>query len=178
MAVSRLRLLRPNARIVHELNVNTGQCRVDIAAVDVDWLGFVEVKSRKDKLDRLQEQVRVFAPACHRLAVIYASERWSYDVMRQHVDYGCDLWPEDRPAWHTFGTRHEPPNTAVMLNLLWAEELRDEARRAGFQPSKKASRSPLMHMLWEGLTGREVVAAVCRQLRARPFAEADPAVTP
>jgi hypothetical protein len=176
LAVTRLRLLMPEARIVHELNVETGQCRVDLAAIAPDRLVFVEVKSRKDKLDRLPEQCRVFKPACHRLAVVYASEKWDVGTIYRATDYGCDVWPEDGFLRWSLGSGFHPPSTSAMLNLLWADELRDEASRAGFQPHKRESRSPLMHRLWSGLTGTEIVAAVCRQLRGRPFAEGDPAV--
>lgn len=177
LAVERLRGLMPEARIVHELNVENGTCRVDIAAVAPDRLVFVEIKSRKDTLDRLPDQVRTFVPACHRMAVCYASERWDVSTIYRAVNYETDVWPEDRREWWTIGEKFKPPSTAAMLNLLWRDELWHEAESAGFQPGRRESRSPLMHRLWNGLTGREVVAAVCRQLRARPFAEADPAVS-
>jgi hypothetical protein len=178
LAVERLRVLMPEARIVHELNVETGQCRVDLAAIAPARLVFVEIKSRKDTLDRLPEQVRVFAPACHRLIVAYASERWSVSTIYKASDYRAEVWAEDqRERWTISGREtFQPPNTSAMLNLLWREELYWEAVRARLQPAKRESRSPLMRRLWETLSGREVVAAVCRQLRARHFAEADPPV--
>lgn len=173
LAVARLRLLAPGARIVHELNVETGQCRVDLAAVQQNRLLFVEIKSRKDKLDRLREQCRVFRPACHGLAVCYASEKWSYSAVSKETGGGCNLWPENEPHFWTFWPRHVPPNTSAFLNLLWRDELHAEAEMAGMQPKRATPRGPLMNMLWSRLTGEEVVAAVCRQLRLRPFAEAD-----
>lgn len=178
LAEARLRDLMPDARIVHELNVETGQCRVDLAAVSPSRLAFVEIKSRKDTLDRLKEQVRIFSPACNRLAICYASERWSYDAVSSACGYDepRDLWPQDRPGYWTFSESFKPPNASVMLNLLWRDELWHEAERAGLQPHKRDSRSPLMHRLWNALTGQQVVEAVCRQLRARHFAVADPAV--
>jgi len=172
LAVERLRQLMPDARIVHELNVETGKCRVDLAAVAPDRLVFVEIKSRKDTLDRLPEQCRVFKPTCHRLAVVYASERWDVETIYRATNYGCDIWPDNGSRWELSNSFH-PPNTSAMLNLLWRDELWHEATRAGFQPHKRDSRSPLMHRLWNGLTGTEIVSAVCRQLRARSFAEAD-----
>lgn len=175
LAVERLRALMPDARIVHELNVETGKCRVDLAAIAQNQLVFVEIKSRKDTLDRLREQVRVFSPACTRLAICYASERWSYDAVTKAAGYDepRDLWPEDRPEWWTLRQGFKPPNASVMLNLLWRDELHWEAVRANLQPGRRESRSPLMHRLWNALTGAEVVAAVCRQLRGRHFAEGD-----
>jgi hypothetical protein len=178
LAVNRLRLLMPEARIVHELNVETGKCRVDLAAVAPDRLVFVEVKSRKDTLDRLPEQVRTFAPACHRLVVCYASEKWSVSTIYGASDYAADVWPEDSFMRWTLGESFRPPDTSAMLNLLWREELFDEACRAGLQPHKRESRSPLMHRLWRYQTGYQVVEAVCRQLRWRHFPAADPPVRP
>lgn len=133
----------------------------------------VEIKSRKDKLDRLKEQLRLFRPVSHGVAVCYASERWTYDRVSREAGGECNLWPEDKPAYWTFWPRHVPPNTSAMLNLLWRDELHTEAERARFQPKARMARSPLINLLWERLTGGEVVAAVCRQLRARQFAEAD-----
>jgi hypothetical protein len=177
MAVDRLRALMPEARIVHELNVEVGTCRVDLAAVAPDRLVFVEVKSRKDKLDRLAKQAAIFAPACHRLVVCYASERWDVSTIYSASDYLAEVWPQDRQEWWSLRDTFKPPNTSAMPNLLWRDELHDEAVRASLQPTKRAPRQPLMAMLWEHLTGRQVVAAVCRQLRARHFPAADPPVS-
>jgi hypothetical protein len=179
LAANRLRTLMPDARIVHELNVNTGECRVDLAAVGPDRLVFCEIKSRKDTLDRLPDQCRVFKPACHRLVICYASERWDVGTIYRASDYGCEVWPEDGASrWTLRHSSFYPPNTSAMLNLLWRDELWLEAGRANLQPSKRESRSPLMHRMWHSMTGREIVEAVCRQLRSRTFAEADPAVWP
>lgn len=176
LAVDRLRELMPGARIIHELNVGLGQCRVDLAAITAERTAFVEIKSRKDKLDRLTEQVRVCRPAAHYMAVCYASERWTYSQV-SGLARGCQIWPEDSPRSWTFWERYEPIDSGAMLNLLWAEELRAEAERAGLQPSRRESRSPLMQRLWLSLTGQQLVEAVCRQLRGREFAEADPVIT-
>lgn len=173
LAVDQLRVLMPEARIVHELNVEVGTCRVDLAAIAPDRLVLVEVKSRKDTLDRLPKQAAIFAPACHRLIIVYASERWSVSTMYGASDYLAEVWPEDRREWWSIRDSFKPPNTSAMLNLLWRDELHSEAVRANLQPTRRASRQPLMAMLWEHLTGREIVAAVCRQLRARHFAVGD-----
>lgn len=173
LGVERLRQLLPNARIVHELNVETGVCRVDLAAIAPDKLVLVEIKSRKDTLDRLPKQAATFAPACHCLIVLYASEKWDVSTIYSATDYMAEVWPENRPEWWNMREQFKPPNSSAMLNLLWRAELWDEADRAGFQPHKRASRSPLMHQLWRELTGVQIVAAVCRQLRARHFRVAD-----
>lgn len=175
MAVARLRVLLPEARIIHELNVDTGRCRVDLVAATENRIVMVEIKSRKDKLDRLKEQVRRFTPCCHALAVCYASERWNWSTIRDAGGYGFDHWPEDKASswtidhWH----RNRPPSTNALLELLWQAELEAEAFRAGVVNRRRIPRDGLKRALWENLTGLQVVEAVCRQLRARPFAEAD-----
>lgn len=173
LAVGRLRALMPEARIVHEMNVEVGMCRVDLAAIAPDRLVLVEIKSRKDKLDRLRKQAATFAPACHRLIVCYASERWDVSTIYKESDYAAQIWPDDRREWWSIRDTFKPPNTSAMLNLLWRNELHDEAVRASLQPKARAPRQALMSALWEHLTGREVVAAVCRQLRGRHFACGD-----
>lgn len=176
MAVARLRVLMPDARIIHELNVETGTCRVDLAAVAPTRLVLAEIKSRKDTLDRLPKQTKLFAPACHRLIVVYASERWTVETIYKATDYGAEVWPEDRQKWWTIRDTFRPPNTSAMLNLLWRAELFAEATRANLQPNRRADRKTLMAALWEHLTGRQIVEAVCRRLRVRHFPVADPAV--
>ena len=92
-AVQRLRELRPEARIIHELKVFHGQNRVDLAVVSPDEIILVEIKSQKDNLARLQDQ----ANACHALSnhsLIVLHEK---HVERGHVsrrslmDRSCDL---------------------------------------------------------------------------------------
>lgn len=64
--VERIRKHRPNARIIHEINVSTyGPNRIDLIAVDVAEIIAVEIKSSKDKLDRLEAQVNSMKGAAH-----------------------------------------------------------------------------------------------------------------
>jgi hypothetical protein len=165
----------PDARIIHELNVDVGKCRVDLAAVTTSRIVMVEIKSRKDKLDRLNEQVRRFTPACHALAVCYASERWNWSDINAAGGWGFDHWPDDKASGWTIDhwRCNKPPSTNALLELLWQAELEAEAFRAGVASRKRIPRDGLKRALWENLTGLQVVEAVCRQLRVRHFAEAD-----
>lgn len=56
--VARLRALRPEARIIHEIQCAVyGPNRIDLIAVSKAEIIAVEVKSAKDKLDRLSAQI-------------------------------------------------------------------------------------------------------------------------
>lgn len=63
---ARLREQRPNARIIHEINVSSyGPNRIDVLAVDVAEIIAVEIKSAKDKLDRLPAQLAAMQAVAH-----------------------------------------------------------------------------------------------------------------
>lgn len=65
-AVARLRECRPNARIIHEVNVSTyGPNRIDVLAVDRAEIIACEIKSAKDKLDRLPAQIAAMQGVAH-----------------------------------------------------------------------------------------------------------------
>ncbi|WP_292173967.1 hypothetical protein [Mesorhizobium sp.] len=65
-AVAKIRQRRPNARIIHEINVSShGPNRIDVLAVDRAEIIACEVKSAKDKLDRLPAQVASMFGAAH-----------------------------------------------------------------------------------------------------------------
>ncbi len=74
--VARFRELWPNARIIHEMNVEHGSSRADVVAVQPERLWICEIKSERDKLDRLAGQIKDFGPACHGL-IIAAHEKWT-----------------------------------------------------------------------------------------------------
>lgn len=52
-----LRQRVPDARIIHELVLEQGGSRIDLAAVTSDMIVAVEIKSERDVLDRLNSQL-------------------------------------------------------------------------------------------------------------------------
>ena len=63
--VRHLRAARPIARIIHEINVCQGGNRIDVLAVDVEEIIAVEIKSKKDKIDRLPAQMEAMTSVAH-----------------------------------------------------------------------------------------------------------------
>lgn len=80
----------PAARIVHELNMSQGGVRLDMAAVRPDGITLVEIKSERDVLKRLRDQitaalritgdVRVYAAEKHRAALLDAGRSEQADA--------------------------------------------------------------------------------------------------
>jgi hypothetical protein len=64
--VVRLRKLRPQARICHEVNCGVwGPCRMDVVAVDIEEIIAVEIKSERDTLSRGPKQLAYMGNVTH-----------------------------------------------------------------------------------------------------------------
>lgn len=81
-------------------------------------------------------------------------ERWLFDP-----------WRDIRPKL--------PPRSTDLLQMLWANELQSECHRHRLSATSRSTRFTMMREMALMMTGREVAQAVCRQIRARTFAEAD-----
>lgn len=191
-AADRLRQKLPEARIIHELVV--GGCRADLAAVEPERITLVEIKSERDTLKRLPQQVRHFERASHAVLVI-AHARW-FDTTPYHngrdrfvpireLSDGAgssSIWayPEeaDRPmygAWAMprYWSAQIQPHAACLLELCWKAELLSECHRHRIAASSRSNCTDMIRdMAWH-MTGAEIARAVCRQLRGREFPEAD-----
>ena len=100
--VARLRERRPDARIIHEINVSTyGPNRIDVLAVSPSEIIAVEIKSAKDKLDRLPRQIESMKGCAHhviaalhdKFLVEKVSNKWAAHSERDGVLY-CRVLPE------------------------------------------------------------------------------------
>lgn len=190
--VMRIRELFPTARVIHELNVEQGVVRADVAAVTEDRLYLFEIKSHRDTLARLGNQVRHFVPVCHGLVVV-ADEKWCGRATeagfpncdaRAIVRFHCGRtpiwqWPEPDRAWGRdwiIPTAPSVPWHHRMLRLLWTDELRNVARDGGLTCTSRTPGHQLCRDLASALTGRDIERAVCGALQSRSFAWADPAI--
>ena len=177
LVVQRLRKLRPEARIIHEVNCwGSGSPRVDVMAVSPDELVGVEIKSERDTLDRLALQVKAFRDRMHLVLCVHG-------VHRQNPEYprfrGDEEWPypvEDLKRWTLHRFRRTPAASSNLLGMLWHEELASIAARHTCNVTRSATRGAMITVLALDLTGREVRREVCRCLRLRRFAEADPPI--
>lgn len=184
-----------NARIVHELVV--GQCRADMAAVEPERLTLFEIKSRKDKLTRLERQIKTFERASH-LTITVAHARWFEDFTYPNSDtrayrqvgelagiINCWRYPQPTPGefaydrgWQLPRVSLDQPHARRLLDLLWKAELLAECGRHRVSASTRSTCGSMVADLAYHLTGREIAQAVCRQLRSRTFPEADSPIYP
>jgi hypothetical protein len=193
LIVPELRKRYPTARIIHELPVRYSTNRIDLAAVTESEIVSVEIKSSKDVMYRLEAQLRAFKPICSRIIAALAP-RWNEQlppvksvpypgVHHSRPQYtetqeiirrvgGVEIWTVDAGASAitvTAGDYYRPrkPWLAQMLDMLHVAELTEIAAHHQVCVHKRPNHLTLVSELVDMLQGREVVAAVCRALRAR-----------
>ncbi|PZU95532.1 MAG: hypothetical protein DI527_00555 [Chelatococcus sp.] len=166
----------PGARVVHELVV--GQRRIDMAFILRDHLVGVEIKSARDVIDRLDGQLETFAE--HIPEVWLAIDRkwtdqedgyWSVGRVTVCGDVATDglirTNMHGRDFTSSWPARIRRRLTVQMLDLLWASELQSIAARHGLGLPKRAAMGVTIPAIARALTGDQIVAAVCAELRAR-----------
>lgn len=190
--VARLRLIRPGARIIHEINVaGQGSNRIDVLAVDRAEIIAVEVKSKKDKIDRLPSQIAAMRGAAHHV-VAALHEKFLISLPYRGAPVGLFgappeardavtwFWPEtDNGKVRDWGCRTwVAPKQAMTialpgaaLDMLWADELRRVCLDLGVAVGARAN----MTLMAKQARGGELTKAICAALRRRTCIEADPA---
>lgn len=178
-----LRQRRPTARVVHELVMDRGKARADVCAIDLDHIISVEIKSQFDVTERLINQAAMFRLATPELW-LFADERHERDCailayLMPSLGYAVTGEIEVRKASNegrapVWSVRREAtwfrPDPEALLSLLWVAELTEEAVAARvISPprSKPWTHKALVARVLAVMTEAEMLAAVCRQLRAR-----------
>lgn len=185
-----LRQRYPGARIIHELKLNNGVTRIDLAAVTPTRIALAEVKSERDVLDRLARQVAdarnvtgavyVFAAREHRAKLDARWQAETYDRDLTSALFSCALMYETDDSFQLDNgtdTAREMlshrTNPVALLDLLWADELKDLLRHHNLSFGRKSPMTFTQLVALENLNGRQIREGVCRALMARPFARAD-----
>lgn len=164
----------PAARIVHELVLDAGAQRIDLASVGDEELRLVELKSAKDVLKRLPDQIKA-ARAC-------AQEVW-VAIDGKHVEKLEALEAELRVSWYRIGllvwrdgalterrqASNEQPDPRRVVQLLWSDEMRTHLIASNNQVN-------MIRRAVDEYGLRHIMRKVCLALKARPFPRADEAV--
>lgn len=164
----------PGARVLRELVL--GERRIDLLFVyERDLVGF-EIKGPRDRLDRLRDQVREYQR--------YVPEVWvALDAKFKDADehrWWCMnrvVVERDGTVANWRSTTHGKPHRdelvcSRMLEILWASEAVRIAQRTDVIPGpahKQLREAHVKKLLARLLTGNEIIAEVCRELRARPW---------
>ncbi|WP_226552958.1 hypothetical protein [Celeribacter naphthalenivorans] len=195
--VARLRELMPSARIIHEIQCATwGPNRIDVLAVTRNRIAAVEIKSSKDKLDRLPKQISSMNGCAHHVIAALHSKFFSVKdtpnagtwISAPKEARACQVWGFDLPDAHGADQYREhelssrwdkpmvcPPDGAI--DMLWRQELREIASRRKLHTATSRLTIPeLIDVIKWNMNWREITEEVCAALRARDCIEADPPI--
>jgi hypothetical protein len=182
-AEAMLRQLFPDARIIHELVLQQGGVRIDLAAIRPGYIAAIEIKSERDVLTRLPDQAKAAMRVTDLFGVCVASKYRDkigtyFTSAAVTLPYGAELLVETEDGFDTRLSAFAPQlgqrlrveprlcNPADRLEMLWASELRAIS-------GTKFPRQSAKRLICETMTGRKIREAVCAALRARPFPRAD-----
>jgi len=202
--VDRLRKMRPNARIIHEICASHGGCRMDVIAVDRAEIIAVEIKSKKDKLARLPDQITAMRGAAHHViaalhekflpeqktsefAMEYERDGEFYRLREPQEARHAQLWrfPEPEKVGQRFspcGMWKEPSLTIQVplppraIDILWRDELYELCGELSVPVPKRATMKQMLTALRWSASGRDLTLGICRSLRRRKCVEADPPI--
>ena len=166
----------PAARLVHELVMDRGKVRADMAFVEPANLVSLEIKGPSDTVDRLIHQLAMFRLASPETWLV-ADDRHVRDAKLMHYllpTIGLAFArPEQRnnmAGRYVVEVAHEPrpfvPHPEALLALLWVPELQEEATTARVWQGKPGTHAALLRAMLK-LGPDEQLRAVCRQLRRR-----------
>lgn len=161
----------PSVRIVDEMNVLTGECRIDVALINGRLEGF-EIKSERDSLARLPRQAEVYGRVFDRLTMVCAE---------RHLEPALALLPEwwgvevaEQRGGGTRIVRRRAPRAnpdlepRAIAQLLWrSETLAALEGMSAAQGLRSKPRRTLWAALAETTPRRELRALVRDALRAR-----------
>ena len=119
----------PHTLVVEELGLHHGAARIDVAVINGMLLGY-EIKSNRDTLLRLPEQIRLFSDVLDRITLVVG---WKHVVAAmQQVPpwWGVSLVEEGRRGAIHFSTlrlsqQNPRPKPQAIAALLWRSEALD-----------------------------------------------------
>lgn len=194
--VQRLRELRPHARIIHEINAEFYGNRIDVLAVGEAEIIAVEIKSAKDKLDRLPDQIKAMRKCAHHVIAAlhekflvvqetnpFMSEferdgkHWLRVLPEQARRVETWVYPDvDRKGvgrWSAPAPGFNWALPASAIHMLWRDELLSLCGELRISMGRRATMGDMLHALLWHCTGAELTHGICRQLRRRDCIEAD-----
>jgi hypothetical protein len=202
-AIARLRAIRPASRIIHEINVSgQGSNRIDLIAVGEAEIIAVEVKSAKDKLDRLPAQVQAMRGVAHH-SIVAMHEKFLIESETNRFAAHCErdgkFFRSDVPkiandasVWVYLETKRAigeydgyfpwpgAPYAAQTslpsgaLWMLWRDEMYELCSKLRINVSRRSTMTDMSRDLRWLANGGELTKGICAALRARQCIEADP----
>lgn len=178
-----------DARVVHELVMGAKTVRADVVAIDVAHIAAFEVKGAYDDTTRLLHQVGMYQLCVPEVWMVVHERHADDAALIRHlmpsvgllVGHGLFRDYENTREPLTLEVAAEgsprPVVPKMMLEMLWAEELRSACTRLRIAAGSRSTRPWMISALLEKCSIDELQGAVCAELRSRDALwRADPPV--
>lgn len=162
----------PNTRVVDELDLCNGSARVDVAVLN-NKLTCWEIKSPRDRLDRLPGQVDYYSRVCDEAWLVAGARHLTSARDKIPSWWGLVLIEDDDGAPRLVVERSARPNPGIdpdaLVRLLWREETLAALTRAGTDTARltRAPRRELWATLVAEVDTNELRGIVREQLKGR-----------
>jgi hypothetical protein len=180
-AAAYLRKNYPNARIVHELVLSSGNIRIDLAAITENKIVVVEIKSERDTLKRLGAQVE-FATYVANEIIVFINEKHT-NALKAAIDfsrYGESLSSLRQEFKEFIATHHDKNNkfTSAQENAIstYSRILIERENTDTFEVFNKFGKyNPSWHSTFQhkrilGMLWASELTDICRKIGSRyPF---------
>lgn len=158
-------------RVVDELDICRGIVRADVAVIDNYLHGF-EIKSDKDSLVRLQNQIDHYSKVFDRVTIVTGETHLEKIMQIVPNWWGVLLAQGDTGAVKLSSIRETQPNEQVdvlsLLELIWKEEALSLLTEHGLQRGYISKpKQVIRERIAECFSFKEIHSFVVRQLKVR-----------
>jgi hypothetical protein len=156
----------PDAVVIDEFNLNYGEARADIAVINGLIHGY-ELKSRKDNLNRLQNQVLHYSDVMDKVTLIVDISHVAHAIEMIPQWWGVRVITEGaRGSLHINQVRKErtnpSPNPLSLAKILWKDECLVLLENAGFL---KGNKSKPRYQLWKIIADNIPLREIQKEVR-------------
>ena len=162
-----------NSIIIDELGILHGKNRIDIAHINEKINGY-EIKSSKDNLKRLPEQIESYSLIFHRITLIVA-EKFLNEI-KKTVPEWCGIVQVRKGSkgaihFKTIRRAKENPSFSIFhaAHLLWKDEAIQFAKNLDINPKNisNLSRLEIYKLLGEKASSEQLVKEIKKNISAR-----------
>lgn len=160
-----------NSIVVDEFNISLGKVRVDVAVVN-GILHAYEIKSEKDNLKRLKNQIQEYNSFFEYITVV-TCDRYLTKVL-ESLPLHCGILKAERKAdlIKFVNVRTAKKNKSIkkisLTQVLWKEEMLEILESKDYKKSfKSKSKALLCEMICNLLTEKELLQIVKTKLKSR-----------
>jgi len=163
----------PETIILEELGLKHGRTRIDLVVINDRFYGY-EIKSDRDSLKRLPEQINIYGSIMDRVTLV-VGYRHAYNAFKMIPEWwGVRLAEKDEESGAVFlsDARLPTDNPRVDINaivsLLWRDEALDILEEIGKSKGVRSkTRADIYSRLVQVIEPRHLCAMVRRQLKSR-----------